>query len=320
LSTATGAVIYAYYAVEGCDPLASGKLNNVNQLTPHFATEVLNYPGIPGLFMASIFSASLSTVSSTQNALSAIIWEDLLKGKCSFRDVSSVTETLILKGLVVSTGVVILGFSFLAHMVGGTLWKIIVLMTSTPHNILAGMMLSGALCSRTSAGSTIISGISMLAVLTWISLGSLFIENRHPVLPTITDNCTVPMNGTTGKLLPVSEFTGSTNVTSSLDAAAGAEEWSLVNWLYSLSFLFLPIAGFILTILLSVLLSFIPCLHHKEYVPDKYLLWVVRGWRNGKEKSREEVLHGRMDYPYHKAEQDSFDDIFNGEKRKSTVL
>lgn len=38
-----------------------------------------NMPGLPGLFVAGIFSGSLSTVSSTVNSLAAVSLEDYLK-------------------------------------------------------------------------------------------------------------------------------------------------------------------------------------------------------------------------------------------------
>lgn len=36
-------------------------------------------PGLPGLFLATIFSATLSTASSGINSLTAVLWEDFLK-------------------------------------------------------------------------------------------------------------------------------------------------------------------------------------------------------------------------------------------------
>jgi solute carrier family 5 (sodium-coupled monocarboxylate transporter), member 8/12 len=38
-----------------------------------------NMPGLPGLFVAGIFSGSLSTVSSAVNSLAAVSLEDYLK-------------------------------------------------------------------------------------------------------------------------------------------------------------------------------------------------------------------------------------------------
>ncbi|CAG5122152.1 unnamed protein product, partial [Candidula unifasciata] len=54
-----GVVLFAYYAGKDCDPLASKLVDNSNQLVPYFVMEILNYPGVPGLFVSSLFSGAL---------------------------------------------------------------------------------------------------------------------------------------------------------------------------------------------------------------------------------------------------------------------
>lgn len=47
---------------------------------PYFVMDTMaNFPGVPGLFVTCVFSASLSTLSSGYNALSAVTWDDFLK-------------------------------------------------------------------------------------------------------------------------------------------------------------------------------------------------------------------------------------------------
>ena len=60
--------------------------------------EILAYPGVPGLFIASLFSGALSTVSSSLNALAAITWEDMLRPHWDHRLTDS-RKTKLIKGL-----------------------------------------------------------------------------------------------------------------------------------------------------------------------------------------------------------------------------
>lgn len=53
---------------------------------PYYIMDNLSkYPGVPGLFIAGIFSAGLSTISAIQNSIAAIILEDYIKPFFKFR-------------------------------------------------------------------------------------------------------------------------------------------------------------------------------------------------------------------------------------------
>ncbi|CAL4136182.1 unnamed protein product, partial [Meganyctiphanes norvegica] len=74
-----GMVIFAHY--HDCDPLLNEQISKADQLMPLFVMDTLGkWPGVPGLFVAGIFSGALSTVSSGMNSLAAIVLEDFLKG------------------------------------------------------------------------------------------------------------------------------------------------------------------------------------------------------------------------------------------------
>ncbi len=53
-----GMVIYAKYY--NCDPVTLGLIERHDQLMPYFVMDTLSkYPGLPGLFVACVFSGSL---------------------------------------------------------------------------------------------------------------------------------------------------------------------------------------------------------------------------------------------------------------------
>ena len=71
-----GLIMFTYY-VE-CDPLAAGFISAKDQLVPYLVMDKLSiYNGIPGLYLASACSGTLSTVSSGINAVCAILIDDL---------------------------------------------------------------------------------------------------------------------------------------------------------------------------------------------------------------------------------------------------
>ncbi|ELU17365.1 hypothetical protein CAPTEDRAFT_109264 [Capitella teleta] len=80
-----GVIIYAYYQQQSCDPIAGHVIKSTNQLLPLFVVDVLGYiPGAPGLFIAALTSAALSTISSVLNSISSLLWDDILRKRLSF--------------------------------------------------------------------------------------------------------------------------------------------------------------------------------------------------------------------------------------------
>uniref|UniRef100_A0A8C7WVG3 Sodium-coupled monocarboxylate transporter 1 n=1 Tax=Oryzias sinensis TaxID=183150 RepID=A0A8C7WVG3_9TELE len=73
-----GLSLYSVY--KDCDPWTAGLISSPDQLMPNLVTDILTVnPGLPGLFLAAVYSGSLSTVSSLINGLAAVTVEDLIK-------------------------------------------------------------------------------------------------------------------------------------------------------------------------------------------------------------------------------------------------
>uniref|UniRef100_A0A6Q2XBL9 Uncharacterized protein n=1 Tax=Esox lucius TaxID=8010 RepID=A0A6Q2XBL9_ESOLU len=77
-SVSAGLCLYSVY--KNCDPWTAGMVSAPDQLMPYMVMDTLrDYPGLPGLFVAAAYSGTLSTVSSSINALAAVTIEDLIK-------------------------------------------------------------------------------------------------------------------------------------------------------------------------------------------------------------------------------------------------
>ncbi|XP_046560734.1 sodium-coupled monocarboxylate transporter 2-like [Haliotis rubra] len=74
-----GLVAYGYYDYKRCDPISSNQIDNINQVLPFLTLDIFrNLPGMSGLFLASLYSASLSSLSSGLSAFANITWEEFI--------------------------------------------------------------------------------------------------------------------------------------------------------------------------------------------------------------------------------------------------
>ena len=88
--------MFMYYSK--CDPLSAGWVEKSDQLIPYLILDIFEkQPGLAGLYIASIFSGTLSTVSSGINSMATITVLDLVR-PCF--QVNSNVEAIITKALV----------------------------------------------------------------------------------------------------------------------------------------------------------------------------------------------------------------------------
>lgn len=167
--------MYAYF--EGCDPIKSKVIERSDQMLPYFMMKVVgNYPGLPGLFVAGIFSGALSSVSSFVNSLAAVTLEDYLKPNIaslrSTDDGIGKRETLIAKLLAFFFGLLCLALTYLAEQMSGILQA-----SLTVFGIVGGPLLglfTLGMCTRScSPKSAFISFFASLILGFWIGFGSL---------------------------------------------------------------------------------------------------------------------------------------------------
>ncbi|XP_033759698.1 sodium-coupled monocarboxylate transporter 1-like [Pecten maximus] len=110
--------MFAYFDHQGCDPLVANQVTNPNQLIAKMVTDIFaDTPCLPGLFLASLFSASLSTMSSLLCSISAIFWEDVVKPHTN--PMSDRRATFITQSSVVLFGVISIAVAFLVSGLTG---------------------------------------------------------------------------------------------------------------------------------------------------------------------------------------------------------
>lgn len=185
-----GLSIYSKY--RDCDPLNSGRITSNDQLMPFYVMETLSkYPGVPGLFIAGIFSAGLSTVSATVNSLSAVILEDYIKPlyryKSKGKEMSSTRSIVASKVLAVVVGSMCLGVAFLAQHLGGLLQAALTIFGVVGGPVLGTFTLG--MFTQTGNQKGAITGLILaLAFSFWIGFGQP--KAPIPKLPVSTIGCT----------------------------------------------------------------------------------------------------------------------------------
>ncbi|CAG2198860.1 SLC5A6 [Mytilus edulis] len=173
-----GMVVFGLYS--HCDPFLYKSIKTSDQLLPLFVMDVLgSLPGFPGLFVASLFSGALSTVSSGLNSLSAVVLQDVVKSYF-VPDLSEEKATLVSKILVFIFGIICLGLTYVASLLGGVLQAALSLFGMIGGPLL-GLFILGMMFPWSNKWGAYTGLLSGLVFMFWIgtAFGTLLITHRQ---------------------------------------------------------------------------------------------------------------------------------------------
>ncbi|XP_012262785.2 putative sodium-dependent multivitamin transporter [Athalia rosae] len=183
----SGLAIYAYYSK--CDPIAAGQIASADQLMPYFVMETAGHiPGLAGLFVATIFSAGLSTVSAMLNSLAAVTLEDYIKpsyAKCG-RVFPDKHGALVGKILALVIGVICVLIAFLAKHLG-SLIQAALSITGAVGGPVLGIFTLGMFFESADEKGAVIGTLTSLAIVCWAAFGQPRPETVR--LPVSTTGC-----------------------------------------------------------------------------------------------------------------------------------
>ena len=245
----------ALFAVYGrCDPLKLGLIERSDQLMPFFVMRQLSqYPGVPGLFVACVFSASLSTLSSGYNALSTVTWDDFLR-HTSLANMSERRVKLVCKLIGASYGLLSILTAFFVGLVGNVLQAAISL-AGALFGPLFGLYILALLCPLANSIGVLTGLFVGQSFTIWILIGSLMFPKATPQYPTSIDDCSRLLLGSASyDPLPHLMESRSANATAAHLAVDGNEA-SFVMSLYHMAFLLVPISGFVLSLIVGFTVS-----------------------------------------------------------------
>jgi sodium-coupled monocarboxylate transporter 8/12 len=190
-----GIILYAYYA--DCDPYTAGYVTDIDQIFPYFVMEVLSdKPGLPGVFLACIFSGSLSTISSGLNSLAAVIIEDIYKGLLG-RKLTDERQGFVSKIFSVVLGAIVMVLTYVVSYLGSILNAALSLFGVLSGPIM-GVFFLGFFFPRANRRGGLIGFLTSLGFQLWLFLGAQITKNqmKSERLPLSIANCMPPINKT----------------------------------------------------------------------------------------------------------------------------
>ncbi|XP_069661455.1 sodium-dependent multivitamin transporter isoform X2 [Haliaeetus albicilla] len=182
LSCLTGLVMFVY---DREHPLApTQRPGSSDQLVLYFVMDVLqDLPGLPGLFVACLFSGCLSTISSAFNSLATVTMEDLVRPHCP--GLSESRATLLSKLLAFGYGLLCLGMAYVSSMLGPVLQAAISIFGMVGGPLL-GLFCLGMFFPCANPMGAVVGLLAGLAMAFWVGIGSLLHSMRGPPPPNST--------------------------------------------------------------------------------------------------------------------------------------
>uniref|UniRef100_A0A8C6LZJ3 Solute carrier family 5 member 8, like n=1 Tax=Nothobranchius furzeri TaxID=105023 RepID=A0A8C6LZJ3_NOTFU len=236
LAVFSGLTMYSIY--KNCDPLSNGDIGTPDQLLPYLVMDILAaYPGIPGLFVAAAYSGTLSTVSSSINALVAVTVEDFIFPLC--KNLTQKQVTWLNMGLSVFFGALCIGMAGVASVMGSVLQVNFLFI----HSDTKVKQFTAVVFAFQGGLSGMIIG---LALTLWVGIGGQIYpptDEKTKPLSVSTSGCNNSQSNTTA-----SPWTSPVTLTQQPPIA---DSW------YSLSYVYFSLFGMLTTMVSGLLLSMI---------------------------------------------------------------
>ncbi|XP_064825173.1 sodium-coupled monocarboxylate transporter 1-like [Oncorhynchus masou masou] len=246
LAVFSGLTMYSIY--KDCDPFTNGDVGAVDQLLPYLVMDILAaYPGVPGLFVSAAYSGTLSTVSSSINALVAVTVEDFVRPV--WKNLTEKQVSWINMGLSIFFGFLCIGMAAIASLMGSILQAALSIfgMISGP---LLGLYVLGMFWRTANSTGGLTGLIVGLVITLWVGIGAQIyppLADKTNPLPISVAGCnrTQDLNYTT-----LAPWTGAVTLTPLPDdRPALADSW------YSLSYLYFCLLGSLVTVIVGLVVS-----------------------------------------------------------------
>ncbi|XP_059148708.1 sodium-coupled monocarboxylate transporter 2-like [Physella acuta] len=254
LMFSVGFSVYVYFAFLQCDPYKGGLISNRNQITPFLVMHALkDMPGLAGLFMGTLFSGSLSTISSGISALSANTVEDILRKSIGGFQESRIT--FFTKVLVCLYGLVIVGLAYVADSIDGPVTQMSSSVFGACGGPVVGVFFLGACIPWSNKYGALGGGGLALVFNVWLAItGQMYGRKSRPLTPPPVDGCYT--NGSTLLQNATFTFVNLTLTTPAVQPISNKDPYSYGFFLYDISYIWYGFIGCFVAFIAGALISF----------------------------------------------------------------
>ncbi|KAM4713631.1 solute carrier family 5 member 6a [Anableps anableps] len=249
-----GLVMFARYGEDS--PLDKGYVKTNDQMVLYFVMDVFRkLPGLPGLFVACLFSGALSTISSAFNSLATVTMEDLIKPH--FPNMTEARATLLSKGLALAYGLVCLAMAYVASIMGSVLQAAFSIFGMVGGPLL-GLFCLGIFFPWANPIGAVAGLAAGLAMAFWVGIGSFVMRMSHSTPGP-------PVNTTA---LPLFDNMTTTVLTSLVTSPTAKPRPTGVEALYSLSYMWYSAHNSATVVVVGLLVSLLTGpMKEKELTP-----------------------------------------------------
>ncbi|XP_055375801.1 sodium-coupled monocarboxylate transporter 1 isoform X2 [Condylostylus longicornis] len=249
----SGLLIYAKY--HDCDPLTTQLAKAKDQVLPLLVMETLgDYPGLPGLFVAGVFSAALSSLSTGLNSMSAVILEDFFKPFYNYKPLTKLQSAIIMRGSVVVFGVICVSLVFLVEKLG-TVLQLSISLGAVSNGPLLGIFTLGLMVPWVEGKGAIIGGTTSLGLMAWLCGAA-----QHAIKIGEMKFKTKPLSESGCEYSYMSKY-GAGMTSYNLNATENIELFEMDEEepfkIYQISYLYYTFVGAFITIIVAVIASLI---------------------------------------------------------------
>ncbi|XP_071451825.1 sodium-coupled monocarboxylate transporter 1-like [Hetaerina americana] len=284
-----------------CDWMSAKVVREAEQLFPNYVMEMAgSVPGLPGFFMAGVFSAALSSMSTALNSMSGVVYEDFISPFLN-SNTSEERASFIMKIISAVLGIICVILVFIIENLEGVVQSALSLEGITCGPML-GIFVLGLFFPWANSTGTFVGSITGLVIMGIICIGNQFaITNGYiqsPKNPVSLDGCTFPLNFT--RNAPLQDTNGSMyHLYAALQTNASYLEHVPLNdipWIFRVSYTWYGLIGLVTSVVVGLIVTAITGPNELKDVHIKHLTPPIRSLFykqcKGGERNQKVIMNG----------------------------